>query len=240
MTNLKDFDFGQLNRLNELDRYRCLMLIHDKEQFRNLQTQQLLAQMGLVQRNENNPYNWNDFKEISNQVSIRNNLAYKDSDNARQAYARAYTTSEFKELLSDINTKLLVNGWVNSPVSYPEWTRSVEVKDFKDATLISLSPFSKPSKIAEGQTISKGDFSDESETFRLETFARIFSVSYRAYINDDLEAIKTAPILMGASGRQLLEETVFSVMLSNPVLSDGVALCHGDHNNLINRCLEYG
>lgn len=240
MTNLKDFDFTQLDKLDQLNRYRCLMLIHDKEEFRNLQTQQLMAQMGLVPRNESNPYNWNDCKEIANQVIVRNGLAYNSQDNARKSYARAYSTSEFKELLSDINTKLLVNGWLNSPVSYPEWTRSVEVKDFKDATLISLSPFSKPSKIAEGQEISKGGFSDESETFRLETFARIFSVSYRAYINDDLEAIKTAPILMGASARQLLEETVFSVLLSNPILSDGVALCHADHNNLINRFPQHG
>lgn len=43
---------------------------------------------------------------------------------------------------------------------------------------------------------------------------------------------------MGASARQTVEETVWSVLLSNPVLSDGIALVHGDHNNLISGALN--
>jgi len=157
-------------------------------------------------------------------------------------FTRAYTTSEFKELLEDVNTKLLTKGWNDSQVTYPEWCRSVDVPNFKEISLISISSFSKLEKIntETQQEITPGEFSVETtESFKLETYAKIFGVSERAYVNDDLDVIKNAPILMGASARNLLEETVFTTLISNPVLADGIALCHADHSNLINRCPKY-
>lgn len=129
-------------------------------------------------------------------------------------------------------------GWANTPVTYPEWTKPVEVKNFKDTSLLSSSSFEKLTKVDEGQEITPGGVAIESESFKLETFAKIFPVSRRAYVNDELEVIKNAPVLMGASARQTLEETVWSVLLANPVLSDGIALCHGDHNNLVSGALN--
>lgn len=173
---------------------------------------------------------------------MRNNQTYNDSEFPQQLFTRAYTTSEFKELLVDVNTKLLTKGWNDCPVTYPEWCRSVEVPNFKQISLISISSFSKLEKIntETQQEITPGEFSVETtESFKLETYAKLFAVSERAYVNDDHDVIKNAPILMGASARNLLEETVFSVLLSNPVLADGIQLCHADHNNLISRCPKY-
>lgn len=170
---------------------------------------------------------------------MRNNQTYNDSEFPQQLFTRALGTSDFKDLLSDVNTTLLTNGWVNCPVSYPEFTKSVEVPNFKENSLLSISSFSKLSKVEEHQEISNGGFATDSESFKLETFAKIFTVSEIAYINDKLDVIKSAPILMGASARQTVEETVYTVLLNNPVLSDGIQLCHADHGNLINRCPQH-
>jgi len=45
MTNLNDFDYSRLNNLPKETRYRALNILHNKEQFRSLQSQQLMAQM---------------------------------------------------------------------------------------------------------------------------------------------------------------------------------------------------
>lgn len=141
--------------------------------------------------------------------------------------------------MEDVNKTLLMFGWSNATVTYPEWTKSVEVLNFKENTLLSISSFEKLSKIKENQEIPNGGMASTSESFKLETFAKIFTVSDVAIINDNMDVIKNAPILMGSSARQTVEENVFAVLLNNPALSDGIQLCHADHGNLINRCLKY-
>lgn len=106
--NLNDFDYSRFDTLPKLERYRCLTVLHNEDQFRSLQTEQLLSQMGLAQT-RNNPYEWGDFRSISEQVLIRNNIPYKDSDGRQQVFARAMTTSDFKNLLVDVANKLLSN-----------------------------------------------------------------------------------------------------------------------------------
>lgn len=45
MTNLKDFDYSRLDNLPKETVYRALMVLHNREQFRSYQTNQLMAQM---------------------------------------------------------------------------------------------------------------------------------------------------------------------------------------------------
>ncbi len=237
MTAQKYVDYRSLESLPELEKYRCLNIVYDSDQFRKLQTEQILSQMGLTQT-RNNPFECNDFKDIAKQAIIRANQPLRKEESVRQIFARALTISDFQNLLIDLSTKLIANGWTTAPVSYPDWTRTVEVPNFKENTICSISSFSKFSKTGDhGEIEMDGNFLVEgSNSFKLETFARIFPINRRAYINDDLDVIKTAPMLMGASARQMVEETVFSLLLSNPVLSDGIAMFHEDHNNLISRC----
>lgn len=106
--NLNDFDYSRFDTLPKLERQRCLTVLHNEDQFRNLQTEQLMAQMGLGQV-RNNPYEWNDFRSIAEQVLIRNGMSYKESDGRQSLFARAMTTSDFKNLLVDVANKLLAN-----------------------------------------------------------------------------------------------------------------------------------
>lgn len=228
-----DFDYSRLDSIHPLQRERALALIHSPETFRELQARQLLAQMGLGTDTRNNPYEWNDFRSIVQHCFTRSNQSYKESETRSQLFARAWGTSDFKELLTETTNKVLAKGWEQASTTYQDWTFPTTVKDFKSATLISMDHFSKLERVNEGQTILGSHSPDSSTSFKLETFGKIFSISRRAIYNDDLEVLKTLPLLMGASARQAIEETVWSVLLANPILSDGIALVHNDHNNLI-------
>lgn len=93
-TNLNDFDYAQLDSLPKLQRQRCLAILHNDDKFRDLQTEQLLAQMGIGQVS-NNPYEYSDFKAIAEQELIRNYTSYKESDGRQQIFARAMLTQQF-------------------------------------------------------------------------------------------------------------------------------------------------
>lgn len=105
---MTDFDYSRFDSLPKLQRYRCLGVLHNEDQFRNLQTEQLLSQMGLGQV-RNNPYEWNDFKAIAEQTLVRNGIPYKDNEGRQQVFSRAMTTADFKNLLADVANKLLSN-----------------------------------------------------------------------------------------------------------------------------------
>lgn len=230
-----DFDYSRLDGIHPLQRERALALIHSPETFCELQSRQLLAQMGFGTDTRNNPYEWNDFRSIAQHCFTRSNQPHKESETRAQLFTRAWGTSDFKELLAETANKVLAKGWEQASITYPDWTFPTTVKDFKTASLISMGNFSKLERVNEGQEVPKDSSitTDSSTSFKLETFGKIFSISRRAIYNDDLEVLKTSPLLMGASARQAIEETVWSVLLANPVLSDGIALIHEDHNNLI-------
>ena len=236
--NLNDFDYSQLDKLSDLEHKRVLSILHPQDQFIRLQTEQLMNQMGLGNRSENNPYEYNEFLTAAKHCCIRGNKSYNNSEPKMTIFTRAMMTSDFPALLVSVTNKLLSQGWTNATTTYQDWTGTATVKDFKTASLISMSSFSKLNKIREGEEITNGDLSSSSESFKLETFARMFSVSRRSYITDELEVIKGAPLLMGSAAKQTVEETVWTVLLSNPTLADGIALVNADHGNLIDGALN--
>lgn len=236
--DLRNFDYSQLDGLDDLTQKRMLSILHSQDQFIRLQTEQFLNQMGLGNRSESNPYNWNDFMTVAKHSCIRANKSYTSSESKMNIFTRAMMTSDFPALLVSVTNKLLSQGWTNATTTYQDWAGTATVKDFKTASLVSMSSFSKLNKIQEGEEITHGGLSSSSESFKLETFAKMFSVARRAYINDDLQVIKGAPLLMGSAARQTVEETVWAVLLSNPTLADGVALVHADHGNLIEGALN--
>jgi phage major head subunit gpT-like protein len=66
----------------------------------------------------------------------------------------------------------------------------------------------------------------------LKTYGRILSLTRKSIINDDLGAFSRVPQAFGASAARLESDLVYSLLTSNPSMSDGVALFHDDHSNL--------
>jgi hypothetical protein len=60
----------------------------------------------------------------------------------------------------------------------------------------------------------------------------LFSITRQAIINDDLTAFTDIPRKMGRAAARTVGDLVFSILTSNPTMSDGVALFHASHNNL--------
>jgi ATP-dependent protease ClpP protease subunit len=149
--------------------------------------------------------------------------------------AAAFTTtsSDFPLLLGNTASKALKKGYEEAPEVFPTFTRPVTLTDFKPASLAGLGRFSSLDLIEEGGAYKYGKFSDTGSSLKLATYGKMFSITRQAIINDDLNALSDVPRKMGQAAKRTVGDAVFGILTSNPVLSDGVALFHATHNNLV-------
>lgn len=147
-------------------------------------------------------------------------------------FRAAMAISDFPNLLANTAGKSLQIGYINEATTHQMWTGEKEVQDFKPQTLVKLSEAPSLLQVLEGGEYHNGAFGDAAETFSIKTFGRIFEITRQALINDDLGAMTTLPAAFGASARRLEADQVYTKLTGAPVMADGKALFHVDHNNL--------
>ena len=146
--------------------------------------------------------------------------------------AFSHSTGDFTHLMNNTAGKALRDAYMESSESHMIWTGETEVPDFKQQSLVQLSEAPDLDKIAEGAEYKQGTFSDGGMSFNIEKFGKIFSMTYEAMINDDLQAFTRLPQAFGMAARRKEADLVYLALTSNPKLSDNKALFHADHNNI--------
>lgn len=144
----------------------------------------------------------------------------------------ALGTSDFPELLSSVANKAMLVGFAEAPSTHKVWTGSREVPDFKEQTLVALSETPPLELVLEHAEFHRGHLLDTAEKASVKTYGKILQISRQSLVNDDLSAFSTLPQAFGRSASRLEADLVYSKLVSNPTLSDGVALFHSTHGNL--------
>jgi len=147
--------------------------------------------------------------------------------------AFTHTTADFSQVLSNTAGKALRDAYEEANESHMIWTGEAEVPDFKDQSLVQLSEAPDLEKVAEGAEYKHGSFSDAGMTFNVEKYGKLFTMTYEAMINDDLQAFTRLPRMFGVSARRKECDLVYQALTSNPKLADNKALFHADHKNLM-------
>lgn len=154
----------------------------------------------------------------------------------RHRIERAYhTTGSFSNLLLDAANKTLLAAYEESPQSWNLWARQApSVADFKNINRIRFSESPDPEMVAEKQAYKEKAMSDSKETYKVEKYGALFTVSWETVVNDDLDAISRVPAMHGAACRRKVNKEVYSVLTSNPTMGDSVALfgSHASGTNL--------
>lgn len=147
----------------------------------------------------------------------------------------AFTTgsANFTTVLRDAANKALIDGYVAQPEIYAEASLIVSIDDFKTMYMAGLGAFSDLDLIAEHDEYKFGDIGQIGQSMALGTYGKLFNISRRAIINDDLNAFVGIPALMGASARRKLGDLFAAVLTGNQTMDeDATALFHANHNNL--------
>lgn len=149
---------------------------------------------------------------------------------------RAYmSTSSFPNLLEDIQTKTLRAEIEAQVGSFEPFVRRSTLPDFKTASRARLGDMQDLIEMPEGAEFTIGESSDSREPIRLRTFGRKVGLSRQAIINDDLDAFSRFPTQFVTKLRNLEANLVYSILVNNANMSDGIALFnrpgHGNRSN---------
>lgn len=147
-------------------------------------------------------------------------------------FRAAMGATDFPLLLANTAGKSLQLGYQNEATTHQIWTGEKEVQNFKPQSFVKLSEAPGLLEVQEHEEYKHGVFGEAAETFSVKTYGRIFTITRQALINDDLGAMTNLPAAFGSSARRLEADQVYAKLTGAPVMSDGKALFHVDHNNL--------
>lgn len=145
---------------------------------------------------------------------------------------RALTTSDFPIILGDTVNRTLRQSYDAAPSGLRRLARQTTARDFRAKTKVQLSEAPTLEKVSENGEFRYGGMTEAKESYRLETFGKIISISRQMLVNDDLGAFGDLSRKMGTAAAAFENATLASLIVANPVMGDGTALFHASHNNL--------
>lgn len=147
---------------------------------------------------------------------------------------RAFThsSSDFPKILENNARKAMLRGYEEAPEVFPRFTRAGNLSDFKIHTRTGIGTVASLRKVEEGGEYKHTTIGERGEQIQLATYGELFSITRQAIINDDLEAFTRIPRTLGRAAARTVGDLVFSILIDNPVMSDGDAVFHANHKNL--------
>jgi hypothetical protein len=136
-----------------------------------------------------------------------------------------HTTGSFPNLLLDAANKTLLAGYEEAPYTWNMWARQgPSVSDFKNINRMRFSEAPDPEMVPEAAPYKEKAMSDSKESYKVEKYGALFTISWETIVNDDLDAISRTPAMHGNACRRKVNKVVYSVLTDNPTMGDGVAL----------------
>ncbi len=147
---------------------------------------------------------------------------------------RAYhTTGSFANLLFDAANKTLLAAYEEAEFSWSMWARQApSVADFKNINRIRFSESPDPEMVPEKADYKEKAMSDSKESYKVEKYGALFTVSWETVVNDDLDAISRVPAMHGNACRRKVNKEVYAVLTANAAMADSIALFNASHSNL--------
>lgn len=144
-----------------------------------------------------------------------------------------HSTSDFPIILGDVLHKSLAAAYTPAAAALKSVARATTARDFKAKHHIRLSEGAALTKVNESGEFKRGSFVEGKESYKLATYGRIFGITRQALVNDDLGAFTDIPAQLARTASALEARTLADVVVANAALSDGTALFHASHGNLL-------
>jgi len=136
-------------------------------------------------------------------------------------------------VLSNVANKRLLKAYEGQPIIATRLCSEGELSDFKESERYRLTDVGDLEPVAPDGELKHGGLTEEKATNQLATYGKIFALTRQMIINDDLGAFLRIPEAMGARAARKVDQLFFTRLLANPTMSDGTALFHADHGNLL-------
>jgi hypothetical protein len=154
-----------------------------------------------------------------------------------ELFQRAFFNPEsvFPAILDQTIEKAYKEGHKNVEVTFDKFTKKGSLPDFKTHDNYYIAgPVGEFLEVPESGELKHDVFGDAKlPTRKLKTYGRQFTLSRKAFIDDDIGLVTSLPARYAASARKTINKQVFNILLKNPAIYDGVALFHTNHKNML-------
>lgn len=141
-------------------------------------------------------------------------------------------SSDFPLLMSNLAGKRLLAAYNEQQATWRPFVAIGDATDFKTIHALKLSGSPDLLDLDENGEYKTANFSESGETYRVVTRGRTTKLTRVMIINDDLRAFLRIPIMFGLAARRMEADAVYSLINSNPMMSDGKLLFSADHRNI--------
>jgi hypothetical protein len=143
--------------------------------------------------------------------NLREALQYASGQNIQAAFS----TVSLPGIFSNLANKELLAGFEEEDNNWEEVSDVKSVADFKTHTSYRLLDDMEYEELGPGGVMKHGKISEESYTRSADTYAKMFSLTRRDIINDDLGAFDDLRTRLGRGAARRLNRLVWTTFLSN-------------------------
>lgn len=152
-------------------------------------------------------------------------------------FRAAHTTSDFPIITGGAGQRVLLDSYTAAQSPLKALARRGNRTDFRSGSTIRIGEMGQLEKVAESGEIKATTRSEAAESYALDTFGRIFNLSRKALINDDLGAFGDFARAAGQAAATTEANLLWSLLSQSngagPVMGeDSKRLFHADHGNL--------
>ena len=169
--------------------------------------------------------------------STETGLNRRSSDEIFSMMQRSFFNPEaaFPAILDQTIEKAYREGHRKVSVTFDKWTKKGSLKDFKTHDNYYIAgPVGEFLEVPENGELKHDAFEDAKlPTRKLRTYGRQFTLTRKAFIDDDIGLVTSVPARYAASARKTINKQVYEILTGNPVIYDGVALFGTNHKNLL-------
>lgn len=170
-------------------------------------------------------------KNVSELIRMDADSLYNEL--CRQAFN---PSAAFPSIMDQTINKSIVNLYNEVPTTFDKWTATGSLSDFKTTSdheyvIGGLRDFELVPENGE----LKNDIPETKllPQRKLDTYGKQFSMTRQAFINDDIGFLTRVPGLYAAKAKKTIEKQVYSILVNNPAIFDGVNLFDAQHGNYV-------
>jgi HK97 family phage prohead protease len=146
-----------------------------------------------------------------------------------------HTTSDFPAIFADTANRSLRRAYDAAPQVLKRLARQTTARDFRAKSGIQLGEAPTLEKVNEAGEYKYGTLAEASESYAIDTFGKIVSLSRKAIINDDIGAFVDLSGKLGMAAAEFEAQFLVNLLASGaglgPTMADGDTLFHADHGN---------
>ncbi|MDC0003798.1 ATP-dependent Clp protease proteolytic subunit [Porticoccaceae bacterium] len=135
-----------------------------------------------------------------------------------------HSTSDFPLIIADVSNKMLRSAYDETPRTFQPIAAQTTAMNFKAKHSLQIGNGEGLEKVNESGEYKYGTLSESDETYKVETFGRIFSFTRQLMMNDDLGALMRFISQVGNLAARKESDIIWGLVKSNPNLSDGLAV----------------